>query len=240
MKIKNVIILCEYSGRVRDAFENKGWNAWSCDLLPTDSEQTKASGKHYQGDALSFLTTSNSKKKKMQLFQSIDFNKLPDKWDLLIAFPPCTYLSYAGTSHWNDRGRLQKRLEALNFFAEIWEAPVEHICVENPKGCASPVIAKYSQIIQPYYFGEKYMKTTCLWLRGLPKLTYEKTNTLFKEKTTVIPEFYHVNSGSRYKAKNKENVYEGSSNAKVRSITFQSIANAMAEQWTEYFNLLNN
>ncbi|GHT35453.1 hypothetical protein FACS189434_13260 [Bacteroidia bacterium] len=238
MKTKNVIILCEYSGRVRDAFESKGWNAWSCDLLPTESEQTKASGKHYQGDALSFLRTSKSKKKKMQLFQSIDFAKLPDKWDLLIAFPPCTYLSYAGNAHWNDKGRLRKRLEALNFFAEIWEAPVEHICIENPKGCASPTIAKYSQIIQPYYFGEKYMKTTCLWLKNLPNLTYSQNNTLFQEKTTVIPEFYYVNACSRHKAANKENVYKGSNNAKIRSLTFMGIANAMAEQWTEFFNNL--
>jgi hypothetical protein len=131
------LIGCEYSGTVRDAFENAGWDAWSCDLLPTESEQTKASGKHIVGNVL---------------------NLLNEDWDLLIAHPPCTYLSYAATASWNNKGRVFDRIEALRFFAELWEADIPHICIENPRGCASPTIAKYTQQIQPYYFGDAKIK----------------------------------------------------------------------------------
>ncbi|MCL2597977.1 MAG: hypothetical protein FWD66_10095 [Paludibacter sp.] len=149
-------------------------------------------------------------------------------------------MSYAGTPHWNEPGRIEKRLQALDFFRKLWELPIEHICIENPKGCASPIIAKYSQIIQPYYFGEPFYKTTCLWLKNLPKLTYENKDTLFEKKSSVEPTLYYVNSGSRYTAKMKDVVYKGTSNSKKRALTFQGIANAMADKWTEYFIKKNN
>jgi hypothetical protein len=145
-----ILVACEYSGIVRDAFSRAGHDAWSCDLLPTESELTRAEGKHIQGDVLPLLAQG---------------------WDMLIAFPPCTYLSFVSQISWNKPGRLRNRLDALEFFAEFWLADVPRICIENPLGCASPTIAKYSQIVQPYEFGDPYIKRMCLWLKGLPVLT---------------------------------------------------------------------
>ena len=137
-----VLVACEFSGRVRDAFAKRGHYAMSCDLLPSETP-----GNHYQGDV---------------------FDVIGDGWDLMIGHPPCTYLSYAGIAHWNNPGRLEKRLDALQFFAALWSAPINRICLENPKGCASPTIAKYTQEIQPFYFGDRDFKTTWLWLKNLP------------------------------------------------------------------------
>lgn len=202
-----VLIGCEYSGITREAFASLGWDAWSCDLLDTEIP-----GKHKIGDLLDILN---------------------DGWDLLIAHPPCTYISYVGTAHWNKVGRIEKRLEALDFFRQLWEADIKHICLENPKSCASPVIAKYTQQIQPYYFGDPYIKTTWLWLKNLPKLTYSETDTIFEKKSVVEPIGYWVNSSNFYKIKRKEMSF-GTSNAKERARSFSGIARAMAEQWTEY------
>ena len=127
-----VLVACEFSGIVRDAFIKRGHDAISCDLLPTERP-----GPHIQGDILEILN---------------------DGWDLMVAHPPCTYLSYAATSRWGNEGRLRKRLDALEFFGQLWEAPINQICIENPMGCASPTIAKFSQIIQPYYFGDAESK----------------------------------------------------------------------------------
>lgn len=194
-----VLVACEFSGVVREAFKAKGHDAWICDILPTEIP-----GQHIQDDVLKHLD---------------------EGWDLMIAHPPCTYLSYAATSSWNKEGRLQKRLEALNFFAQFWLAPITKICVENPMGCASPTIAKYSQIIQPYYFGDTESKRTCLWLKNLPLLV--PTNI-------VKPKVYgYYNNG-----KNKGKPIYGNNYLKfsedrghIRSRFFKGIADAMAEQW---------
>ena len=154
-----VLIACEFSGIVRDAFAAKGHDAWSCDLLPTERP-----GNHIQGDVLEILD---------------------DNWDMMIAHPPCTYLSYAGIRWWNDKGRVFKRLEALGFFAKLWEAPIDKICIENPRGCASPTIAKYTQQINPYYFGDEATKPTWLWLKNLPLLIHIKQTTMFESNTHV-------------------------------------------------------
>jgi hypothetical protein len=200
-----VLIACEYSGVVRDAFMLRGHDAWSCDILPTESR-----GPHIQGDVLEILN---------------------DGWDLMIGHPPCTYISYAGTSHWNNPGRCKKRLEALDFFRKLWEAPIEKICLENPKSCASPVIAKYNQEIQPYYFGDRQYKTTWLWLKNLQPLIHYEYDTLFHKKThTEIPEPIYIN-------KNGKNIHfcgavkGGKDRAKNRAKFWPGIAKAMAEQW---------
>jgi hypothetical protein len=206
-----MLVACEFSGRVRDAFEDEGWDAWSCDLLPTESEQTRLAGKHVQGDVMEILH---------------------EGWLLVIAHPPCTYLSYAGGAHWKAPGRLEKRLEALEFFARLWLAPVPHICIENPRGCASPTIAKYSQVVQPYEFGDPYLKTTWLWLKNLPPLRVE-------EGMAVPPVGYWVDSNSRSKVKRfpQGEYFKGLNKSHERSITFNGIARAMARQWTEYITL---
>jgi len=201
-----VLIACEFSGIVRDAFIRKGHEALSCDLLPTESP-----GPHYQGDV---------------------FDIINDGWDMMIAHPPCTYLSYAAIRSWNDKGRVYKRLEALKFFADLWEAPIEKICIENPKGCASPTIAKYTQIIQPWYFGDRYYKTTCLWLKNLPPLQHYKTDTLFNSRThTEIPEPIYICEKTGKNVHWEEAMGGGKNRGKNRSKFWPSIANAMAEQW---------
>lgn len=140
-----VLVACEYSGRVRDAFAAMGHDATSCDLLPTD-----AFGKHYQGD----------------IFDIID-----DGWDLMIAHPPCTYLCSSGL-HWNKRidGRQALTDEALTFVKRLLDAPIARIALENPIGCISSQIRKPDQTIQPYQFGHDASKSTCLWLKNLPVL----------------------------------------------------------------------
>ena len=196
-----VLIACEFSGIVRDAFAAKGHDAWSCDLLPTDTP-----GNHIQGDVLEILN---------------------DGWDLMIAHPPCTYLSYAGTRHWNTPNRLEKRLEALQFFAALWLANVEMICIENPKGCASPTIAKYSQEIQPFYFGESEYKTTWLWLRNLSNLIHVKQDTFFEAAThSERPKGTGIWKNGKIKQWT-----ERQTDSKIRSKTFGGIAKAMAKQW---------
>lgn len=200
-----VLIACEFSGIVREAFRKRGHDAWSCDLLPSET-----AGPHLQGDVISHLG---------------------DGWDLMIGHPPCTYISFAGTAWWNQKGRVFKRLEALQFFAQLWEAPIEKICLENPKSCASPVIAKYSQEVQPFYFGDPEFKTTWLWLKNLPPLKHVADDGLFSQKThTEIPEpkAYDKSGKARHWTD-----YQGSSDdrASLRAKTFPGIANAMAEQW---------
>jgi len=135
-------------------------------------------------------------------------------------------------TYWNMQGRMRKRLEALDFFAKLWEADIPYICLENPKSCASPVIAKYTQQIQPYFFGDPYLKTTWLWLKNLPKLKHINENTIFEQKTYVEPIGYLVQSGSNYKTNKFE--IKGVRNNKKRAKSFPGIAKAMAEQWTEY------
>lgn len=199
-----VLIACEFSGIVRDAFIVRGHDAMSCDLLPTERP-----GPHYQGDVLDILD---------------------DGWDMMIAHPPCTYLSYAGTRWWGDAGRCKLRLKALGFFRRLWEAPIHKICIENPKGCASPTIAKYTQEIQPYYFGDTDIKTTWLWLKNLPLLEHFKQNSLFNGKTHVQkPNPYSTDNTT----KKKKRYFSDAKirDPKVRSKTFQGIADAMAEQW---------
>lgn len=110
-----VLIACEYSGIVREAFNSVGFNAWSCDILPTELP-----GKHIKGNVIDVIENT--------------------EWDMMVGFPPCTYLTYAGTAHWNKDGRIKKRLEALDFFRQLWESDIKYICLENPLGIASKVI----------------------------------------------------------------------------------------------------
>ena len=140
-----VLVACEYSGVVRDAFVKQGHDAMSCDLLPTESP-----GPHYQGD----------------VFDVIDY-----PWDLMIAHPPCTYLCSSGL-HWNKRtpGRQEQTEEALRFVDVLLSANIKQIALENPVGCISTHIRKYDQLIQPWMFGENASKKTCLWLKNLPPL----------------------------------------------------------------------
>jgi len=200
-----VLIACEYSGRVREAFRKLGHDAWSCDLEPSDDN----SPYHYQGDVFEFIKDKT--------------------FDLLIAHPPCTYLTYAGTRHWNNPGRAELREEARDFFMKLYDLPIDKICVENPVGWMNTVWRKPDQIVHPYYFGDPYQKRTCFWTKNLPNLEY---------KDTIIPkpEPLYICQGEKSKGKaihwcEASRGNNGEPRWKARSRTFQGIADAMAAQW---------
>ena len=144
----NVLVACEFSGRVREAFKAKGHNAWSCDLLPTEIP-----GQHIQDDVLKHLN---------------------DGWDLMIAHPPCTYLCNSGVRWLKDnQARFDNLIVAAGLFNALLEAHIPKIAIENPiqhKYARSMIIRPYTQNVQPYYFGEPETKATCLWLKNVPKL----------------------------------------------------------------------
>jgi hypothetical protein len=181
-----VLIGCEFSGTVRDAFTKLGHDAVSCDLLPTDIP-----GKHYQGDLRDLLNES---------------------WDIGIFHPPCTDLAVSGAKHFYRKIAAQET--ALNFVREIMAAPIPRKALENPVSIISTRIRKPDQIIQPYQFGHFATKRTCLWLDNLPKLK----PTHFNINPYACPSEMHL-------------VGPSETRWKIRSKTYQGIANAMAVQW---------
>jgi hypothetical protein len=196
-----VLVACEFSGVVRDAFRVKGHDAWSCDLLPCDADPTY----HIQGDVREVLDKG---------------------WDLMIAHPPCQYLTYAGIAHWNKPGRAEKRDEAKEFFLTLYNAAIPKICVENPVGWMNTCFRKPDQIVQPWQFGERENKRTCYWTKGLPKLV--PTNIVDKPEP-----IYVCKNGLRPGRKlYRTDALTGSNGGwKTRSISFKGISEAMADQW---------
>ena len=194
-----VLVACEYSGKVREAFRSMGHDAWSCDLLPSDD----GSEFHIQGDVTELLD---------------------DGWDLMVAFPPCTYLCSSGL-HWNKRRpeRAAKTEDALRFVQALMDAPIPRIAIENPVGCISTRIRKASQYIQPYQFGDDASKKTGLWLKGLPLLVPTRN---------VEPRI--VNGKKRWGNQTdsgQNNLGPSEDRWKIRSETYAGIADAMATQW---------
>lgn len=202
-----VLVACEFSGRVRDAFAEKGHDAWSCDLRPSER-----SGKHYQCDVLTILDRD---------------------WDLLIAHPYCTYNTLAGIRwmyhpddtlkppllrrrHPDYPNRMDDFMHGVAFFNLLKNAPVDKICVENsqPHGLTMQYIGRYDQRVQPWMFGEPYTKGACLWLKNLPPLVPQTAKADFER----IEAECHMAS-------------PGPDRERERSRTYQGIANAMAEQW---------
>lgn len=211
-----VLVACEFSGIVREAFKAKGHDAWSCDLLPTEIP-----GQHIQGDVLEILN---------------------DGWDMMIAHPPCTYLTVTANKWIKDQPmrksgalvgeeRRKAREEAISFFMQLYSAHISKIAVENPIGCMSSVFSKPTQIIQPYQFGHPEKKATCLWLKGLNKLN----------PTNIIEPISYIAGGKKYSpthynSKRSLNRLDclppGPERSKLRSKTYQGIASAMADQWS--------
>lgn len=181
-----VLVACEYSGRVRDAFTRKGHFAMSCDLLPSD-----APGLHYQGDVRDLL--------------------VPDLWDLMICHPPCTHLAVSGARHFAEKRRSGVQQEALAFVRLLLDAPIPKIALENPVSIISSEIRKPDQIIQPWQFGHGETKATCLWLKNLPKLIPTNIVEGRSDRIHKMPP-----SPDRWK---------------LRSTTYQGVADAMADQW---------
>ena len=188
----NVLIACERSGVVREAFRKQGHAAWSCDVVPADDK----SSYHIQDDVKNLI-----------------FDKR-NKWDLMIAHPPCTYLC-------RNRAR-QNRAENMkpdnSFFLTLLNCDIPKICIENPLPSKMSGLPKYDQIIQPYQFGHDHSKKTCLWLKNLPLL-----------RPTNIVEISYITTpgGHRY----TKGWYQTPRNSVARSRTFEGIAAAMAQQW---------
>ena len=195
-----VLVACEFSGTVRDAFIKKGHDAMSCDLLDGEGD-----GPHYKGDITDVLWSDI-------------------EWDLVIAHPPCTYLANSGVS-WlhKDPSRWAKLDDAADFFRMFLDLPVQKLCVENPimhKHAKERIgFRDQSQVVQPWMFGHMEQKATCLWLRGLPKLV--ETNNVKKEMLKL----------SNAERQRMHWLSPSKDRWKIRSKTYQGIADAMAEQW---------
>ena len=192
LKVLKVLVACEFSGVVRDAFRARGFDAWSCDLLPCKSN----SRYHFQGNVLKII------------------NKY--SWDLMIAHPPCTRLCNSGVRWLNERNLWVDMDKACEFFNVLKDANISKICVENPipHKYAVKKIGKYDQLIQPWQFGHGETKATCFWLKNLPKL--KPTNIVAGREQRIF------------------NMPKTHDRGLLRSITYQGVADAMAEQWGKY------
>ena len=193
-----VLIGCEYSGIVRDAFAVRGHDAWSCDILDSESK-----GNHIKGNVLNYLDMD---------------------WQLAVFHPPCTHLSVSG-ARWFTEGKkpIKLREDALDFVQKLMDAPIDHICIENPVSVIYSHIRQADQTINPYQFGHTEYKKTCLWLKNLPLL--KETNNVLRE-TQQLPDNI-----------TKRIWYLGSGKGHERSKFYTGIASAMAEQWGDETNL---
>lgn len=210
--MKRVLIACEESQAVCIAFRKRGFEAYSCDILPCSGGHPEW---HIQGDAIEAATSQH--------------------WDLMIAHPPCTYLTVTGNkwfkTEYADRfpTRHQDRENGIQFFMSIINANIEHIAVENPIGIMSSKYRKPDQIIHPWQFGHEATKSTCLWLKNLPKII--PTNIVDKG------EFYTFKSGKKMSKWYADAAkYDPKTREKIRNKTFPGIAQAMAEQWGNFLN----
>jgi len=218
-----VLVACEFSGIVREAFRKRGHDAWSCDLLPTEIP-----GNHIQDDVL---------------------NHLDDGWDIGIFHPDCTYIANSGVRWYHERQQQELTKKACEFFNKLRSSPISLICLENPipHKYAKEYIGKYDQLIQPYQFGENASKATCLWLKGLPKLKPTKyINPHYRCQCGGVPFEYILgkygcpNCNGEHIARlvwgnqtpsGQNNEPPGENQKANRSRTYPGIANAMAEQW---------
>lgn len=217
----NVLVACEESQRVCIAFREKGHNAFSCDIQEPSGGFPEF---HILGDCIPLLNGYCSFKT-----MTGDFISINDRWDLIIAHPPCTYLSAAGSTSLLNHDhtiksieRYHKGIEAKSFFDKILASDCKHLCVENPAPIKLFNLPPYSQIIQPYYFGDPWLKRTCLWLKRLPILF---------ATDLVQPLSCWVDSHRMVLQSEK-----GVKSAKDRSKTFPGIAKAMAEQWGSFLS----
>jgi len=184
--VVRILVACEYSGRVRDAFLRKGHDAMSCDFLPTD-----VPGPHYQGDVRDVLD---------------------ERWDLMVAHPPCDHLAVSGARWFKEKQADGRQQAAIAFFMLLANADIPRICIENPVCIMSSHWRKPDQIIQPWQYGHGETKATCLWLKNLPKL--KPTNIVEGREARV------------------HRMPPGPDRWKERSRTFKGVADAMADQWS--------
>lgn len=220
----NVLVACEESQRVCTAFREKGHNAFSCDILPCSGGHPEW---HIQTDVLSILNpTTHYEQGYNEYWDGIcfytenAFHRIKGKWDLIIAHPPCTYLSNAGARFLYPKGvlnedRLKLGLAAKEFFMAFYNADCEKICIENPTPSRVYELPKYTQVIQPWMFGHPVQKRTCLWLKGLEPL--KPTEVVEERQSSKVPGNW-FNKGGKERQQN-------------RAKTFPGIAKAFADQW---------
>ena len=226
-KAKNILVACEESQRVCKAFLERGFNAFSCDIQEPSGNRPD---RHILGDVLPLLNGNCSFKTMDNVWYRVD------KWDLIIAHPPCTYLTVTANRWYNvekygDKAiaRKAEREKAIEFFMGFVNADCEHIAIENPVGIMSTRYQKPAQIIQPYMFGDAFEKKTCLWLKNLPLL--KPTNEVKPPKRVkfesgkTMPRWY----ADLWRLPKQDR-------ARLRSKTFKGTANAMAQQWGDYIN----
>jgi hypothetical protein len=199
-----VLVACEFSGVVREAFRALGHDAWSCDLLPAEDN----SRYHFKGDVM--LIGELGYQAKGEYF--------PVPWDLMIAHPPCTDLAVSGARHFEEKRADGRQDAAIEFFLSLARLPIPHIAIENPVCIMSSIWRKPDQIIQPWMFGHGETKATCLWLKGLPHLVPTK---LVSGRHPRV----HLMS-------------PGPDRWKERSRTYEGIAQAMAQQWGGFADLV--
>jgi len=197
------LIACEESQAVCIEFRKLGHEAFSCDIQECSGGHPEW---HIQGDVL---------------------EQLDEGWDMMIAFPPCTHLAVSGSGAFEEKIKDGRQQEGIDFFMEIVNAPIPKIAVENPICIMSTIYCKPDQIIQPFYFGDPEPKSTCLWLKNLPRLQHFPQNDMFNKKTWVEPEYIIGKNGQRYSRIH----YLGGGKGKERSKTYPGIAKAMAAQW---------
>lgn len=228
-----VLIACEESQRVCKEFRRLGHEAYSCDIQEPSGGHPEW---HILGDVLEVLNPTEAlccgRIRKAVAFTTMDGmpHIIPDRWDLIIAHPPCTYLSNAGACRLYpqkgkiDESRFEKGIAAMIFFMKMLDADCDKICVENPIPSKIFGLPKYTQIIQPYEYGHPFSKKTCLWLKGLPELV---PTEIVKDHKPYVSCGTSKNKGNPEKA----GVSRAGGAAKIRSKTFTGIAKAMAEQW---------
>jgi site-specific DNA-cytosine methylase len=217
-----VLVACEFSATVRDAFRARGHDAWSCDLLPTEGDPRH----HVIGDALEEIRAGypggwDSSPRRQATWEERRREGKFRSWDLVIAHPPCTHLAVSGARHFPEKRADGRQQAALDFVRAILEADVERVALENPVSIISSAIRKPDQIIQPWQFGHGETKATCLWLKGLPLLVPTHT-----EK----PDLFASDAPKEREAR-VHRMPPGPDRWKERSRTFKGIAEAMADQW---------
>lgn len=191
-----VLVACEFSGIVRDAFLRRGHDAMSCDLLPTENP-----GPHYQGDVRDILANN---------------------WDMVIAFPPCTHIAVSGAAWFKAKQKDGRQRAGIDFFMLFTDLKCAKVAIENPVGIMSTIWRKPDQIIQPYQHGHEIKKQTCLWLKGLPLL--QATKIVSKGDMVTFP-------SGKVMPKWYADAYGSKDRSKIRSRTYQGVADAMAMQW---------
>ena len=207
-----ILIACEESQAVCKEFRKRGFEAYSCDILPCSGGHPEW---HIQEDVLQVISREH--------------------WDVMIAFPPCTHLAVSGAAWFEQKRKDGRQQQGIDFFMAIVNAPIKHKAIENPVGIMSKLYRKPDQVIQPYYFGDEAQKTTCLWLYNLPKLYHNAAPNLFDQNVT------HVGRGEMITYKSGKvmpawyaKAWSSKDPGHERSKTFPGIAKAMAEQWGSY------